>query len=328
MQDVKEDGPPGLPFPPFVRQPPDEVSYHVMVRKINTSEKLRTTLPLGDTDACRLVDGAGDDLPGIFLDDFAGHRLLSTTAPTLSPELEDWANSLAPSITTYWKHLDQQAREAPSLVAGTKLTKPFEIHEIGIRYLASFQSGYSQGIFLDQRENRIRVRDRCQAGDTVLNTFSYTGTFSVCAALSGATTTTLDLSQPYLDWARENMLLNRIDALAHHFCRGDTFHWLRRFARQDRRFSGIVLDPPTFSRDHRGKVFRAEEHYGELVALAAACLAPRGWLLCTTNCRRLPDHGFRRMVAEALPSHIRLESHPMPPDFTDDPYLKTLLVET
>ena len=151
MQDVKEDGPPGLPFPPFVRQPPAEVSYHVMVRKINTSEKLRTTLPLGDTDACRLVDGAGDDLPGIFLDDFAGHRLLSTTAPTLSPELENWATSLAPSITTYWKHLDQQAREAPSLVAGTKLTKPFEIHEIGIRYLASFQSGYSQGIFLDHR---------------------------------------------------------------------------------------------------------------------------------------------------------------------------------
>ncbi|HJM63210.1 MAG: class I SAM-dependent methyltransferase [Roseibacillus sp.] len=299
-----------------------------MVRKINTSEKLRTTLPLGDTDSCRLVDGAGDDLPGIFLDDFAGRRLLSTTAPTLSPELKDWAISLAPSITTYWKHLDQQAREAPSLVAGTELTEPFEIHETGVRYLASFQAGYSQGIFLDQRENRIRVRDRCQAGDTVLNTFAYTGTFSVCAALSGATTTTLDLSQPYLDWARENMLLNRIDAQSQHFCRGDTFHWLRRFARQNRRFTGIVLDPPTFSRDHGGKVFRAEKHYGELVSLAAACLAPGGWLLSTTNCRRLPDHGFRRMVAEALPSHVRLESHPMPPDFTGDPYLKTLLVET
>ena len=299
-----------------------------MIRKINISEKLRGTFHLGDTNACRLIDGAGDGLPGIYLDDFAGHRLLSTTAPVLSPELNDWANSLAPAVTTYWKHLDREEKQAPSLIAGTKLTEPFEIRECGIRYLVSFQSGYSQGIFLDQRENRIRIRNRCQAGDTILNTFSYTGAFSVCAALGGATTTTLDLSQPYLDWARENMALNQIEDRTQHFCKGDTFHWLRRFARQNRRFSGIILDPPTFSRDHRGKVFRAEEHYGQLVALAAACLAPGGWLLCTTNCRRLPDHAFNRMVREVLPPGIRLESHPMPPDFTDDPYLKTLMIET
>ena len=299
-----------------------------MVHKINTSEKLRDTLSLGDTNACRLIDGAGDYLPGIYLDDFAGRRLLSTSSSSLSPELRDWANSLPPSITTYWKHLDQQTREAPSLVAGKPLTESFEIQEYGVRYLISFQSGYSQGIFLDQRENRMRVRERCQSGDTVLNTFAYTGAFSVCAALAGATTTTLDLSQPYLDWARENMALNRIDEEGQHFCRGDAFHWLRRFARQNRRFTGIVLDPPTFSRDHQGNIFRVEEHYGDLVTLAASCLSPGGWLLCTSNCRRLSGPVFTRMVSNALPSGAHIETHPMPPDFTGDPYLKTVMVET
>ena len=170
-----------------------------MVRKINISEKLRDTLSLGETNAYRLIDGVGDNLPGIYLDDFAGRRLLSTSSANLSPELRNWAKSLPPAITTYWKHLNQQARDSPSLVAGKPLSEPFEIREYGVRYLISFQSGYSQGIFLDQRENRRRVRERCQSGDTVLNTFAYTGAFSVCAALAGATTTTLDLSQPYLD---------------------------------------------------------------------------------------------------------------------------------
>ena len=73
---------------------------------------------------------------------------------------------------------------------------------------------------------------------------------------------------------------------------------------------------------------RAERDYGSLVALASGCLAPGGWLLCTTNCRRLPEAGFDHMVSSALPRGVRLQNHPMPPDFTDAPYLKTLFVET
>lgn len=72
-------------------------------------------------------------------------------------------------------------------------------------------TGYSQGIFLDQRDHRRQVRERSAPGMRVLNTFAYTGAFSVYAALGGAQTTTLDLAQPCLDWARENFSLNGID---------------------------------------------------------------------------------------------------------------------
>ena len=299
-----------------------------MVGKIHLSEKIRSHLPLGDTDSYRLVDGIGDGIPGLYLDEFAGRRLISTSSANLSPELAEWASSLGPAITTYWKHLDQHERKSPSLISGKPVEEPFEISERGIQYLVSFQSGYSQGIFLDQRDNRTRIRERCRPGDTILNTFAYTGAFSICAALEGATSTTLDLSQPYIDWTRKNMKLNGIDPSTQYFCRGDTFHWLRRFGRQKRLFTGIILDPPTFSRDQGGTVFRAEEHYGDLVSLAAACLAPGGWLLCTTNSRRLPNPLFDQMVHSAMPPGASTSQFPMPPDFTGEQYLKSILVET
>ena len=298
-----------------------------MIQRINRSSELRSTLPLGDTDAYRLVDGAGDGIPGIYLENLAGRYLFSSEGPATPSALLSWAGE-HPHLPSYWKRLDQQDRESPTHLAGPPQETPFEVRECGARFLVSLQSGYSQGIFLDQRDNRARVRARCSPGHTVLNTFAYTGSFSVSAALGGASTTTLDLSQPYLDWAGKNLTLNGIDPASHHFCKGDTFHWLRRFAKQGRRFTGLILDPPTFSRDDRGRVFRAERDYDSLVALASKCLSPGGWLLCTTNCRRLPEAAFARMVSSSLPRGVRLESHPMPPDFTGTPYLKTLFVET
>jgi len=197
-----------------------------------------------------------------------------------------------------------------------------------MRFEISFQSGYSQGLFLDQRDNRRRIREQARPGATVLNTFAYTGAFSVAAALGGATATTLDLSQRYLDWARRNFARNGLDPGEHYFCKGDTFHWLRRFAKQGRRFDAVILDPPTFSRDDRGRTFRVESDYGQLAALALACLAPGGTLLCCTNCRSLPRPALERQIRDAAPRPLHIESAPMPEDFTGEAYLKSLWVRT
>ena len=297
-----------------------------MIQIIKASEKMRAALHSEAIDAFRLADGEGDRLPGIEIDSFAGRILISTTSHKLPPALGEWARSS--ERTVYWKRLDQHEKDSPTLLAGPVQNEPFTILERGVRYQVSFQAGYSQGIFLDQRDNRSRVRKLCQPDDKILNTFAYTGAFSVSAALGGAVTTTLDLSQPYLDWARENFLLNKLDPASQHFCRGDTFHWLERFAKQGRKFEGIILDPPTFSRDPKGKVFRAEHDYGHLIDLASACLASGGWLLCTTNCRRLTLSSFEHTVRNALFNRGQFETLPMPPDFTGEPYLKSLLVTT
>lgn len=102
-------------------------------------------------------------------------------------------------------------------------------------------------------------------------------------------------------------------------------HWLERFARQGRTFHGIILDPPTFSRDDRGRVFRWNPITGNL-SPARKCLERGGWMLCTSNCRKLSHSDFRRMVEAAAPG-ARLIHDPMPADFTGEDYLKRLWVD-
>jgi 23S rRNA (cytosine1962-C5)-methyltransferase len=168
-----------------------------MRKLLDAAVAKRAALLTGDTDAVRLIDGAGDGLPGVFLETFAGRWLFSTTTDRLAPELRAWAEEQG--VSCYWKRLDQQQKESPAHVCGPETNEPFLIRENGVGYEISFQSGYSQGIFLDQRDNRAEVRRRMRPGLRLLNTFAYTGAFSVSAAIAGAETTTLDLSQPYLD---------------------------------------------------------------------------------------------------------------------------------
>ena len=278
-----------------------------------------------ETDCLRLVDGAGDGLPGVFLETFAGRWLLSTSGSALDRHLLGWLEGSG--RTCYWKRLDQHQKESPAHLCGAVAEAPFLSRENGVAFEISFQSGYSQGIFLDQRDNRAELRGWVSPGMRVLNTFAYTGAFSVVAALAGAETSTLDLSQPYLDWARRNFSHNRLDPAAYHFCKGDTFHWLQRFAKQGRRFDAVVLDPPTFSRDEKGRVFRAEQDFGDLAALAAAVLAPGGRILCCCNFRGINPAEFERRVQAKLPRPMKASHRRMPPDFTGPAYLKSMWLE-
>ena len=256
-----------------------------------------------------------------------------TPGSEIRGEVKDWLKASGRSV--YWKRLDQhqkvspiclyeagsvKLRDAADTACGeTPQLRTFPIRENGLKFGVSFESGYSQGIFLDQRLNRAEVMRRMAGGGKLLNLFSYTGGFSVAGAMGGAETTTLDLSAPYLEWARRNFRLNHLDDAAHHFCKGDAFHWLKRFAKQGRKFDGIVIDPPTFSRDEKGKVFRVEKDFGELVALAGKVLAKGGWMLCCTNYRGISEGDFMKMIARPA-----MEPVAMPADFSEEAYLKSV----
>jgi len=293
-----------------------------MLSLLQNAVAKRATLLDSQTNAARLIDGSGDGLPGLILETFAGRWLISTAGDHLAPAVREWVRDQG--ISCYWKRLDQHQKESPRYLSGGECLEPFLIRENDMSSEISFHSGYSQGIFLDQRDNRLEVRKRMAPGKRLLNTFAYTGAFSVAAALAGAETTTLDLSQPYLDWAKRNFSHNQLDPAAHHFCKGDTFHWLRRFAKQGRKFDGIVLDPPTFSRDEKGSVFRVEQDFGELAALAAELLTADGWLLCSTNCRNLALNDFQRQLRSAIHRPLNSQHAPMPGDFSGDAYLKSV----
>ena len=295
------------------------------LRALRRREPLRAD---GATDALRLLDGAGDGaaFDGLYLDDFAGRWLVGTSHPGQTPP--DWLRG-AGARSVYWKRLDSRGehQQPPARWAGEEINAPFPVREHGLSYRADFRNGYSQGIFLDQRDNRLALRRLVRPGATVLNCFAYTCAFSVVAAAAGARTVSVDLSRASLDWGRENFRLNGLDPEGggHEFRAGDVFEALAHRAKRGVRFDAVVLDPPTFSRDRKGKVFRVEDDFGELAARAAALLTPDGVLLCSSNSRRLTPGSFRRLVLVGLPGW-RADPAPMPPDFPGAPYLQTLWV--
>ena len=295
----------------------------IVLAKLRRAIIAREPLRAAGTNAPRLVDGKGDGIEGLEIDDFAGRWLVQTR----DRAFPDWLRGVDGPRAIYWKQLGDR-KEPPVWIEGEEAREPFEAMENGMRFWIDFTAGYSQGIFLDQRENRAESRKRAR-GLRVLNCFAYTCAFGVAAALGGAETVNIDLSKRYLDWGRRNYELNGIETAGHEFIYGEAQNWLERFARKGRRFDLVILDPPTFSRDREGRVFTVESGFAGLVRAAEAVLAEAGVLFCSTNQRTLAPEGFCRLIAQGLahPDAWRMEERPMPADFTGQRYLKAFWVD-
>ncbi len=307
-----------------------------------------------ETNAFRLLHGAGDGWPGWYVDRL-GEYLLSQGEPPLNEaqreKLQQWMRTFA-ARGVYHKRLERQVRHttlpevSARLVLGEPAPERFGVRENGLSFELSFAEGYSVGLFLDQRDNRRRllsghvaagfrlfprvereppqVRSQADAPGAsasvaVLNVFAYTCGFSVGAALAGAHTTSVDLSKKYLEWGRRNFALNGLDPAGHDFLYGDALDWLRRLAKKGRAFDLLVLDPPTFSQSKEHGAFRAERDYGQLVGAALPLLKPNGVLFTSTNAARLAPEVFLQQVRPAVTTAGRriVQQHyvPQPPDF-------------
>jgi 23S rRNA (cytosine1962-C5)-methyltransferase len=289
----------------------------------------RLGLGRGETDAFRVADGDADGLPGIAIDAFAGRWLVQPAVPR-APAVELVRACLRHAAAVWWKLPDPAAAAAPHWLAGELGPARFLVRENGMRFWIDFAAGYSQGLFLDQRLNRAEVRARSGPGDRILNLFSYTGGFSVAAAAGGATTTSLDLSQHYLDWGKENLSANCLDPAAHHYCRGDALEWLGRWAKSGRRFDGVVADPPTFSRCAGGRVWQAASGFPELAGRVARVVEPGGWALFSSNRRGTGAGAFSAAIRAGVRQagrEAKLKAATMPPDFRADPYLNAVWVQ-
>jgi 23S rRNA (cytosine1962-C5)-methyltransferase len=300
-----------------------------------------------ETNAFRLVHGASDGWPGWYVDRL-GDWLLSQSESALTRGQWDLVERMEDVRGIYHLSLPRQsgrtgqAKLAPQLVRGQTAPDQIIVRENGTQFELRLHEGCSVGLFLDQRDNRRRflvnhvaagfpLFDGAAAGREVLNTFAYTCGFSVCAARAGARTTNVDLSRKYLEWGNRNFALNDLDPAEHDFLCGDVFDWLRRLNKRQRRFDGIVLDPPTFSRSKEQGLFRAEKDYARLLLAALPLLKPRGVALASMNAAAVRPESFLKTIEAAVTSARRrlLELHyvPQPPDFPitrEEPaYLKT-----
>ena len=176
--------------------------------------------------------------------------------------------------------------------------------------------------------NRAFVRNA--APKRMLNTFAYTCSFSVVAALAGAETVSIDLSKKSLDRGRANFALNGIDPNAgHKFIADDVLEVLPRLARRGEKFDAIVLDPPTFSRGNKGRRWQVGQDLEELVIAAMDLAAPRSRILVSTNCTTIQFADLERIARFALKFHRRpgdLHREAQPPDFPPGHGARTLWI--
>ncbi len=161
------------------------------------------------------------------------------------------------------------------------------VAENGLRFEVNLSDYLDTGLFLDHRDTRAKVREMAK-GTRFLNLFAYTGSATVYAAAGGAaSTTTVDLSATYLEWARRNLALNGIAGPQHDFVQADVVQWLESARRAGNRYELIFCDPPTFSNSKRMRdTWDVQRDHVGLITAAAALLAEDGTLLFSCNRRK------------------------------------------
>jgi 23S rRNA (cytosine1962-C5)-methyltransferase len=300
---------------------------------------------LSDTTAFRLVNGEGDGLPGLTVDRYQDHLMVQLFSTGWKPHLPLVTDVLRQALSPagiYEKFRPQKTRELAAddsreysrLLFGAAAPGRIAVKENGLNFLVELERGLNTGLFLDQRRNRRDFMSRTR-GKKVLNLFAYTGAFSVAAAAAGAErVTSVDVSAPYLDWARENFGANRLNPKRHEFLVGDCFEVLGDLRRRGRTFDIILMDPPSFSTTARSR-FTTRQGTSELVTAALPLLPSGGLLITSSNHQKvdLPDY-LKELRRGALRAGCELkvilsagqpEDFPFPVTFPEGRYLKYVI---
>jgi 23S rRNA (cytosine1962-C5)-methyltransferase len=220
----------------------------------------------------------------------------------LIQELQSWASTVPFEFGRVFARFiprKNEEREPSTLIFGDPgenlQTIATERH---LKFGIDFGAGYSVGFFVDQRENRRRVRHI--APKRLLNCFAYTCSFSVSAACAGAITLNVDLSKKSLARGRENFGLNSLSTIDHRFIADDVMAVLPRLARKGEKFDAIILDPPTFSRSPGGRPFHVENDFEKLLVDALELAERDSHILLSTNCSTLREHALEVMTRYGL----------------------------
>lgn len=292
----------------------------------------------------RLIAGESDGLPGITIDrydDIIVCQLLSAGADFHRHSLVAALNELYPECYLYERSdVDVRKKEGLPLITGW-LGKEREsteviIKEHGINIHVDVATGHKTGFYLDQRDSR-KAAGIYAKGKSVLNCFSYTGTFSLhCVANGAKHVTNVDVSQQALDLAKRNHELNDLSTDNVDFVKEDVFKLLRQYKAEGRKFDMIILDPPKFV-DSKAQLTSACRGYKDINMIAMQILNPGGTLL-TFSCSGLLEAGlFQKVVADAALDAYknvyfveRLQQaadHPISSNYPEGYYLKGLICQ-
>lgn len=321
--------------------PIDGVFFQQMVKK--AIDKRQSFFENEETTAFRVFNGEGDGIGGVTIDYFDGYYVINWYSEGIyhfKKEIIEAITSQVPFKGIYQKRRfakDGQYVEDDDFVTGERGQFPLIVKENGIHFAVYLNEGAMVGVFLDQREVRKAIRDRYAEGKTVLNTFSYTGAFSVAAALGGATkTTSVDLANRSKSKTIEQFSLNGIDYEAQDIIVEDVFHYFKYAVKKNLKFDLVVLDPPSFARSKK-VTFSAVKDYTNLLKQAIAITEDHGVIVASTNSAAFDMKKFKGFIRSAFQEcnekYEILEEYRLPEDFktikefSEGNYLKVVFIK-
>ncbi|MFD1205498.1 MULTISPECIES: class I SAM-dependent rRNA methyltransferase [Sporosarcina] len=306
-------------------------------------ERRRSFFKDSDTTAYRAFNGEGDGIGGMTIDYYDGYYMVSWYSEGIY-SMKHHVYGVLDKITDYKaiyekKRFDSKGQyiEQDDFVKGTIGDFPIIVKENGMNFAVDLNDGAMTGIFLDQRDVRKAIRDRYAEGKHVLNTFSYTGAFSVAAALGGATkTTSVDLAKRSLPKTIEQFSVNGIDYEAQDIKVMDVFDYFRYAKRHELKFDMVILDPPSFARSKK-HTFSTAKDYPSLLKDTIAITEKKGIIVASTNNATFGMKKFKSFIEKAFTEtntkYKILEESSLPKDFRtnrDFPefnYLKVVILQ-
>jgi 23S rRNA (cytosine1962-C5)-methyltransferase len=328
----------------LTRKESEQINQSFFESKIKSAlHKRKQFYKSSDTTAFRALNGEGDGLGGLIIDYYDGYYVVSWYSEgiyTFRDEIIAALQKVANFKGIYEKkRFDTKGKyiEGDDFVAGERGEFPLIVKENGVNFAVYLNDGAMVGVFLDQRNVRKQIRDKYAKGRTVLNMFSYTGAFSVFAALGGASkTTSVDLANRSLSKTIEQFSVNEIDYEAQDIIVEDVFLYFKYAAKKKMKFDMVVLDPPSFARSKK-YTFSAAKDYKNLLKETIAITENNGIIVASTNCSAFDMKKFKGFIDTAFKEmngkYKVLEEHSLPEDFRtidqfkEGDYLKVVFIE-
>jgi 23S rRNA (cytosine1962-C5)-methyltransferase len=293
---------------------PTPIDHDFWVARLRAALALRAIV-VDDpaTTAFRWVHGENDGLPGLVLDRYADATVVKLYSAAWFPHLDQVlaaAQEVLPAdrvVLRLARNVDPLgARADGTALLGALPDRPVRFLERGLTFEADLVHGQKTGHFLDQRDNRFRVRARA-GGARVLDVYACTGGFSVNAAAGGAELVhSVDINPAAIATARRNMDHNRslpaVRACHHHDTVGDAMAVMAEMSDHGRRFDMVIVDPPSFA-SRQDQVSGALRAYGRLTELALRLLGPGGTLVQASCSARVTEADFFETVDDAAARH-------------------------
>jgi 23S rRNA (cytosine1962-C5)-methyltransferase len=239
----------------------------------------------------------------IFQDNAVIHVFNSAALPAL-PDLERALKEVIGIKDFFYKKNSKEDFALPE-----SPSKKIVQDEYGHIFLINLSDYLDTGLFLDQRETRKWISEQSK-NKIVLNTFAYSGSFTVYAAAAGAAKTySVDISRVYCEWVKENLALNNLPLENNWVSKMDTLEFFLYAKKKNLTFDIIIIDPPTFSKN-KGKSFSVQKDHPQLINSALELLSPTGFILFSNNYKE-----FRMLRQDLQPCLIKEKPELLPPDF-------------